>query len=108
MLLLFFFFSSRRRHTRLQGDWSSDVCSSDLQGALERELEQGQGVPLASVQLRAPVPRPGKIVCMGGNFGEFVGRKGTMWGFFKSPEAVLESGGTVVLPPEDANTFHHE
>src|SRR5256885_2548129 len=23
------FFSSRRRHTRLQGDWSSDVCSSD-------------------------------------------------------------------------------
>src|SRR5256885_8539602 len=28
-----FFFSSRRRHTRLQGDWSSDVCSSDLVGA---------------------------------------------------------------------------
>src|SRR6202165_4833372 len=26
----FFFFSSRRRHTRLLGDWSSDVCSSDL------------------------------------------------------------------------------
>src|SRR5688500_19291925 len=25
-----FFFSSRRRHTRLPGDWSSDVCSSDL------------------------------------------------------------------------------
>src|SRR5256885_1577939 len=24
------FFSSRRRHTRLQGDWGSDVCSSDL------------------------------------------------------------------------------
>src|SRR5256885_7216045 len=29
-LCIFFFFSSRRRHTRLQGDWSSDVCSSDL------------------------------------------------------------------------------
>src|SRR5256885_12095136 len=28
--LVFFFFSSRRRHTILQGDWSSDVCSSDL------------------------------------------------------------------------------
>src|ERR1022692_5150426 len=28
--ICFFFFSSRRRHTRLQGDWSSDVCSSDL------------------------------------------------------------------------------
>src|SRR6266446_7842754 len=33
-----FFFSSRRRHTRLQGDWSSDVCSSDLaQGSEEFE-----------------------------------------------------------------------
>src|SRR5256885_5135006 len=30
MIAIFFFFSSRRRHTRLQGDWSSDVCSSDL------------------------------------------------------------------------------
>src|SRR5437764_6152544 len=29
-LLVFFFFSSRRRHTRYIGDWSSDVCSSDL------------------------------------------------------------------------------
>src|SRR5437879_12366850 len=27
---LVFFFSSRRRHTRYIGDWSSDVCSSDL------------------------------------------------------------------------------
>src|SRR5437016_9403467 len=27
-----FFFSSRRRHTRLVSDWSSDVCSSDLDG----------------------------------------------------------------------------
>src|SRR5437762_9297796 len=30
MFLFFFFFSSRRRHTRYIGDWSSDVCSSDL------------------------------------------------------------------------------
>src|SRR4051794_41681771 len=28
--VFFFFFSSRRRHTRWTGDWSSDVCSSDL------------------------------------------------------------------------------
>src|SRR5690606_39947145 len=27
---LYFFFSSRRRHTRFSRDWSSDVCSSDL------------------------------------------------------------------------------
>src|SRR5690348_18110124 len=30
MRLVVFFFSSRRRHTRWTGDWSSDVCSSDL------------------------------------------------------------------------------
>src|SRR2546429_2600952 len=29
-LFFFFFFSSRRRHTRCSRDWSSDVCSSDL------------------------------------------------------------------------------
>src|SRR5437867_8059313 len=28
--MISFFFSSRRRHTRSYGDWSSDVCSSDL------------------------------------------------------------------------------
>src|SRR5207248_3956237 len=30
-----FFFSSRRRHTRSYGDWSSDVCSSDLQQVID-------------------------------------------------------------------------
>src|SRR6266487_4821034 len=30
--MVVFFFSSRRRHTRWTGDWSSDVCSSDLFG----------------------------------------------------------------------------
>src|SRR5688500_19146792 len=35
-----FFFSSRRRHTRLQGDWSSDVCSSDLRQGKLAEAEQ--------------------------------------------------------------------
>src|SRR2546429_1823753 len=29
--VLVFFFSSRRRHTRCSRDWSSDVCSSDLE-----------------------------------------------------------------------------
>src|SRR5688500_20406477 len=44
MIFFFFFFSSRRRHTRLQGDWSSDVCSSDLDVAIAR-LEGRDIVP---------------------------------------------------------------
>src|SRR2546429_6157933 len=31
-----FFFSSRRRHTRCSRDWSSDVCSSDLEVEVDR------------------------------------------------------------------------
>src|ERR671936_3062291 len=45
-LLFIFFFSSRRRHTRLQGDWSSDVCSSDLVG---ETLSSGTGASGAAV-----------------------------------------------------------
>src|SRR5437867_4910863 len=37
----FFFFSSRRRHTRSYGDWSSDVCSSDLPLMKKVSLQQG-------------------------------------------------------------------
>src|SRR5256885_12135162 len=40
---LVFFFSSRRRHTRLQGDWSSDVCSSDLAQEPPRCLDDVEG-----------------------------------------------------------------
>src|SRR5690348_18102780 len=37
--LLSFFFSSRRRHTRWTGDWSSDVCSSDLWFVLPAQMQ---------------------------------------------------------------------
>src|ERR1051325_4137765 len=84
------------------------VNFQSLKGGLQKALDEGKGVPLSSVKLRAPVPRPGKILAMGGNFGEFVGRKGTMWGFMKSPGAILDPGGTITLPKHDANIFHHE
>src|SRR6267154_4221105 len=46
---MFFFFSSRRRHTRWTGDWSSDVCSSDLDPArrTDGETRLGAGGDLA-------------------------------------------------------------
>src|SRR6266576_4083231 len=40
VLTIFFFFSSRRRHTRSLRDWSSDVCSSDLD---EHGLRKNRG-----------------------------------------------------------------
>src|SRR5256885_11443711 len=39
-----FVFSSRRRHTRLQGDWSSDVCSSDLNPFVNAVAASGTNV----------------------------------------------------------------
>src|SRR3989454_10302698 len=53
--LSFFFFSSRRRHTRLQGDWSSDVCSSDLNALGRRALSVTALSPSFSAHDRAVV-----------------------------------------------------
>src|SRR5256885_15396446 len=51
-----FFFSSRRRHTRLQGDWSSDVCSSDLAASSVR-ARNGAGAYLVGVGKPFPLAR---------------------------------------------------
>src|SRR5256885_5956118 len=53
-LCFFFFFSSRRRHTILQGDWSSDVCSSDLGARTRRNWRldrRKRGFDLATMRL---------------------------------------------------------
>src|SRR5688500_19674563 len=54
------FFSSRRRHTRLQGDWSSDVCSSDLEKS-ETSMRSFHLLPVSSTvsipdSVSAPAP----------------------------------------------------
>src|SRR6478672_7295951 len=49
LCFFFFFFSSRRRHTRSDRDWSSDVCSSDLQGEVKAQVEQTCVVTLEPV-----------------------------------------------------------
>src|SRR5437764_11550807 len=55
--LFFFFFSSRRRHTRYIGDWSSDVCSSDLTApAVWKEL-RALGYPVERQGEWAELPR---------------------------------------------------
>src|SRR5688500_20244516 len=54
VICLFFFFSSRRRHTRLQGDWSSDVCSSDLAG---RTPSRGGGTSARVASRRSETAR---------------------------------------------------
>src|SRR5688572_15388403 len=80
----------------------------ELKPELTRLAAEGKAQPLASVTLKAPVPRA-KLLAMGGNFREFGQRPpAPMWGFIKSTDSILGPGGTVVLPEIDANIFHHE
>src|SRR3712207_5791810 len=49
-----FFFSSRRRHTRYWRDWSSDVCSSDLVGAVDLQGVYGEALDVGEVGVARP------------------------------------------------------
>src|SRR5437867_7049683 len=73
---ILFFFSSRGRHTRSYGDWSSDVCSSDLAVCdLERRAVDD---PVGDRPAEQPVVRV--------DLPEAIG------------EAVLDLGGQLALP----------
>ncbi|MBI3301001.1 MAG: fumarylacetoacetate hydrolase family protein [Deltaproteobacteria bacterium] len=73
------------------------------------EAARTEGVPLKSVRLRAPIPRPSKILCGLGNYMEGTDTPKRPLGLFlKAPSAVIDPGETVELPPAQATVFHHE
>jgi 2-keto-4-pentenoate hydratase/2-oxohepta-3-ene-1,7-dioic acid hydratase in catechol pathway len=70
-----------------------------LRPALERLAAQGEALPLAAVRLRAPLPRPGKILCCIANYWEHAQREARPLNMFlKNPEAVVGPGDTIRLP----------
>ena len=76
---------------------------------IEAAVEGQDGVPLGSVRLRPPVPRPPKLICAAVNYLEFGQREpAVLDAFLKSPTAVIGSGDTCELPPAPASVFHHE
>src|SRR5437899_8856382 len=74
LFFFFFFFSSRRRHTRCLSDWSSDVCSSDLDWCYLNNFADPQqprclslpGGRGAAFEARSEERRVGKSVDLGG------------------------------------------
>src|SRR6266496_5779003 len=62
VFFFFFFFSSRRRHTRSLRDWSSDVCSSDLDRVTRPGARLGNGPRPGAAQARARRARPDRRV----------------------------------------------
>ena len=81
-----------------------------LRPELEHLAESGPELPLSSVRLRPPLPRPGKILCCIGNYWEHMQREPRELNMFlKSPDAVIGPGDTVVLPrTTDPYVFQHE
>jgi 2-keto-4-pentenoate hydratase/2-oxohepta-3-ene-1,7-dioic acid hydratase in catechol pathway len=70
-----------------------------LRPALERLAAQGEALPLAAVRLRAPLPRPGKILCCIANYWEHAQHEARPLNMFlKNPEAVVGPGDTIRLP----------
>ena len=81
-----------------------------LRPALEQILEDGPVTPLDEVQLRAPLPRPSKLLNCIGNYWEHAQREARPLNMFlKSPDAVIGDGDTVVLPNNTSPyMFQHE
>ncbi len=79
-------------------------------GKLEAAASAGKPVPLAGVRLRAPLPKPGNIVCMAVNYMEDGTRTAPapLNAFHKAPSAVIGPGETMVLPDVPATIFEGE
>jgi 2-keto-4-pentenoate hydratase/2-oxohepta-3-ene-1,7-dioic acid hydratase in catechol pathway len=70
-----------------------------LRPALEGLAAGGEALPLDTVRLRAPLPRPGKILCCIANYWEHAQREARPLNMFlKNPEAVVGPGDTIALP----------
>ncbi|MGE0627533.1 MAG: fumarylacetoacetate hydrolase family protein [Hyphomicrobiaceae bacterium] len=79
-------------------------------GKLEAVAAKEDGVALASVRLRPPVPRPVNIDCMAVNYMEDGTRKepAPINAFHKSPMTIIGPGETMVLPDVPASVFEGE
>src|SRR6266487_4742968 len=92
--MLCFFFSSRRRHTRWTGDWSSDVCSSDLFTlVVANNILFETGLSFLGAGVRDPDPSWGNIIQQGAN------RLST------APSLALVPGIAIVLTVLSLNIF---
>ncbi|MBS0240981.1 MAG: fumarylacetoacetate hydrolase family protein [Proteobacteria bacterium] len=94
------------------GDLINGIIANfaSLKGKLEAAAKAGKPQPLASVRLRAPLPRPGNIDCMAVNYMEDGTRSepAPINAFHKSPGAIIGNGDTMVLPDAPASVFEGE
>ncbi len=71
--------------------------------------ENDTPISLDTVTLKVPLPRPGQLVCMAGNYIEPDSpSRGDFNAFLKSPTGVISTKETVELPEADVTVFHFE
>ena len=77
---------------------------------IEAAVARGTGVPLKSVKIRPPLPKPTTIDCMAVNYMEDGTRSAPapINAFHKSPSAIIGEGDTMVLPDVPAPIFEGE
>ncbi len=81
-----------------------------LRPSLRRLAENGKALPLSDVRLRAPLPRPGKILACIANYWEHGAMEARPLNMFlKNPDAVIGPGDTIMLPEHtEPWIFMHE
>jgi 2-keto-4-pentenoate hydratase/2-oxohepta-3-ene-1,7-dioic acid hydratase in catechol pathway len=75
---------------------------------LEKAVTSGARIPLAEVRLRAPLPRPGDIVCMAVNYDDGLISSSHTNAFHKTTSAIIGHEDTMVLPDVPASVFEGE
>ena len=82
----------------------------DHRANIEALVAAENGVPVSSVRLRPPLPKPYSIVCMAVNYMEDGTRDepAPINAFLKSPHCIVGSGDTVILPDIPATIFEFE
>ncbi len=83
---------------------------ADYRKRLEDAASGAKGVPVASVRIRPPLPKPGNIVCMAVNYMEngTLAKPAPINAFHKAPTAIIGPGDTMVLPDVPATIFEGE
>ncbi len=77
--------------------------------AIAAAVERGTPRDVEQVTLQPPVPRPGQLVCLAGNYIEPDSPdRGDFNAFLKSPTGIIPTGGRVDLPEADVTVFHFE
>ena len=77
---------------------------------IEEAVRVGTGVPVDSVRIRPPLPKPGNIDCMAVNYMEdgTLKEPAAINAFHKAPTAIIGPGDTMVLPDVPATIFEGE